>query len=161
MDNKTPPQSPQAPAEEKETASCPLCGDEFPDRWVKVLVQCTKPRTPQDMDGTLTLIFAKLETNWNITTKISAFLQLRKKWILTKFEGCGSKNGPATPIWSFRHFWQEIQIQGTKSLQIWYKAGTYWGLQLVKIWCWYLKPLLRNSKFKIFCLPSVPHYVKK
>ena len=74
MDNKTPPQSPQAPAEEKETASCPLCGDEFPDRWVKVLVQCTKPRTPQDMDGTLTLIFAKLKTTWDITTKISVFL---------------------------------------------------------------------------------------
>ena len=84
-------------------------------------------RTPQDMDGTLTLIFAKLETTWNITTKISAFLQLRKKWILTKFEGCGSNFGPAMPIWSFRHFWQEIQIQCTKSLQIWYKAGTYWG----------------------------------
>ena len=24
---------------------------------------CSKPRTPQDMDGTLTLIFAKLETS--------------------------------------------------------------------------------------------------
>ena len=84
------------------------------------------------MDGTLTLIFAKLETTWNVTTKISAFLQLRKKWILTKFEECGSKIGPATPIWSFRRFWREIQIQGTKSLQIKYKAGNYWGKQLVK-----------------------------
>ena len=80
------------------------------------LLMMDKSRTPQDMDGTLTLIFAKLETSWNITAKISAFLQLRKKWILTKFEGCGSKNGPATPIWSFRHFWREIQIQCTKSL---------------------------------------------
>ena len=102
------------------------------------------------MDGTLTLIFAKLNTAWNITTKISAFLQLRKKWIFTKYEGCGSKIGPATPIWSFRCFWREIQIQGTKSLQIWYKAGNYWGEQLVKIWCWYLKPLLRNWNLSIF-----------
>ena len=80
------------------------------------------------MDGTLTLIFAELETTWNITTKISAFLQLRKKWILTKFEGCGSKIGPATPIWSFRRFWQEIQIRGTKSLQM-YK-NSFWKLFL-------------------------------
>ena len=79
------------------------------------------------MDGTLTLIFAKLETSQNITTKISALLQLIKRWILTKFEGHDSKNEPATPIPSFRRFWQEIQIQGTKSLQIWYKVGTYWG----------------------------------
>ena len=88
---------------------------------------CFKPRTPQGMDGTLTLIFAKLEIIWNITTKISAFLLLGEKWILTKFEGCGSKIRPATPIWSFRFFWREIQIQGIKSLQIWYKVGTYLG----------------------------------
>ena len=69
-----------------------------------------KPRTPQDMDGTLTLIFAKSETTWDIITKISASLQLRKKWILTKFGGCSSKNGPARSIRSFRHFWREIQI---------------------------------------------------
>ena len=55
-------------------------------------------RTPQDMDGTLTLIFAKSETPQDITTKISAFLQLRKKRILTEFEGCGSKNEPSLPI---------------------------------------------------------------
>ena len=33
-------------------------------------------RTPQDMDGTLTLIFAELKTTWDITTKISVSLQL-------------------------------------------------------------------------------------
>ena len=55
-------------------------------------------RTPQNMDGTLTLIFAKLETTRDITTKISALLQFRSKLILTKFEGCGSKIGPAMPI---------------------------------------------------------------
>ena len=75
-------------------------------------------RIPQDMDGTLTLIFANFYTIWSSATKISALLQLRKKWILTKFEGRGSKNGPAMPIWSFRPFWREIQIQGTKRLQI-------------------------------------------
>ena len=62
------------------------------------------------MDGTLTLIFAKSETTWDIITKISASLQLRKKWILTKFGGCSSKNGLARSIRSFRHFWWEIQI---------------------------------------------------
>ena len=77
------------------------------------------------MDGALTLIFAKSETPLDITTKISAFLKLRKKRFLTKFEGCGSKNRPATPIGSFRCFWREIQIQATKCLQIWHKVGTY------------------------------------
>ena len=77
------------------------------------------------MDGALHTDFANFYTIWGSATKISALLQLRKKWILTKFEGCGSKNGPATPIWSFKRFWREIQIQGTKSLQIWYKVGTY------------------------------------
>ena len=115
-----------------------------------------RSRTPQDMDGTLTLIFTKLETSWNITTKISALLQLRMQWILTKFEGRGSKNGPALSIWSFRRFWREIQIRGTKSLQIWYKAGNYWGEQLVKIWCWYLKPLLRNWNLNIFLFQFPP-----
>ena len=82
-------------------------------------------RTPQDMDGTLTLIFAKSETPKDITTKISAFLQLRKKRILTKFEGCGSKNGPATPIsiLNCSRAWQSFKV--SYALQIWYKAGTY------------------------------------
>ena len=47
----------------------------------------------------------------------------------------------------------------TNNLHIWYKAGSHSVWQLVKTWCWYLKPSLRNSKFKFFCLPSVPHYV--
>ena len=37
------------------------------------------PRTPQDMDRKLTLIFGKSETTTDITTKISAVLQLLKK----------------------------------------------------------------------------------
>ena len=56
------------------------------------------------MNGALKLIFAKLET--------AAFLQLRHKWILTKFGGCGSEIGPAMSIWGFGNFWQEIQIWG-------------------------------------------------
>ena len=79
------------------------------------------------MDRTLTLIFAKSKTIWDILTKIKAFLQLREKWILAKFEGCGLKIGPATPIWCFRDFWQEIQIHGTKSREILYTAGSYRG----------------------------------
>ena len=76
------------------------------------------PRTSQDMDGALHTDFATFYTIWVSATKISGLLQLGEKWILTKFEGCGSKIGPATPIWSFRRFWREIQIQGTKCLQI-------------------------------------------
>ena len=75
-------------------------------------------RTSQDMDGALHTDFANFYTIWGSATKISALLQLRKKLILTKFEGRGSKNGPTTPIWSFRRFWREIQIRGTKRLQI-------------------------------------------
>ena len=51
-----------------------------------------------------------------MVTKISASLQLRIIWILTKFEGCSSKIGPATPVRSFLHFWQEIQILSTYDL---------------------------------------------
>ena len=64
------------------------------------------------MDGTLPLIYANSLTTQDIITKISAFLQLPKKWILSKFGGHGSKNAPATPIRSFRCFWRNIQIFG-------------------------------------------------
>ena len=63
-------------------------------------------RTPQDMDGTLTLIFAKSKAIWNILMKISALLQLRSISILTKFQGHSSKIGSAMPVWSFRRFWK-------------------------------------------------------
>ena len=72
-----------------------------------------KARTSLDMDGTLPLIFPNSLTTQDIITKISAFLQLTRKWILNKFGGRGSKNGPTMPIRSFRGFWQEIQIFGT------------------------------------------------
>ena len=120
-----------------------------------------RARTPQDMDRTLTLIFAKLETTWNITTKISAFLQLRKKWILTKFEGCGSKTGPATPIsiLNYSRAWQSFKVSYV--LHIWYKAGSHRVWQLVKIWWWYLKPSLRNSKLTVLSFQSIPQEVIK
>ena len=64
-------------------------------RFVKLTTtyMCINSRTYQDMDGALHTDFANFYTIWGSTTKISALLQLRKKWILTKFEGCGSKNG--------------------------------------------------------------------
>ena len=60
------------------------------------------------MDVWLTLIFTKSETTWHIIAKISAFLQLIKKWILSKFGGFISKIEPAMPIWSlnFKRAWQ-------------------------------------------------------
>ena len=83
------------------------------------------------MDGTLTLIFAKSETPKDITTKISAFLQLRKKRILTKFEGCGSKNGPATPISisNFSRAWQSFKV--SYALQILVNDRSLIGQQMI------------------------------
>ena len=86
-----------------------------------------KARTPQDMDGTLTLIFAKSKTIWDIIMKISALLQLRPISILTKFQGRSSKIGSATPFRRFRRFWREIQILGTNDLDFLYKAGFHRG----------------------------------
>ena len=38
--------------------------------------------------------------------------------------------------------------------KIWQKVEILWVQKLVKIWCWYLKPLLSNSKStKIYHLP--------
>ena len=77
------------------------------------------------MDGTLTLIFANSLTTQDITIKISAFFQLTKKQILTKFGGCGSKNKPPTPIRSFTGFWWEIQILGTSETSN-FLQGSFW-----------------------------------
>ena len=66
-----------------------------------------------------------------------------EKWFHTKFGGCGLKIWPARSIWSFRRFCRDNQIQGTWSLQIFYKV-VFYRVQQVKIWCWYLEPLLRN-----------------
>ena len=50
-------------------------------------------RTPQDMDGTLTLIYAKLETTWDITTKISDFYNLGRNWFSPNLKGVAQKMG--------------------------------------------------------------------
>ena len=81
--------------------------------WGLDLIGLAMPRTSLDMDGTLSLPFANSVTTQDIITKISAFLQLSLKWILTKFGGPGSKNKPATAIESFICFWREKQILGT------------------------------------------------
>ena len=64
--------------------------------WFTIKESKDYARTSQDMDGALHTDFANFYTIWGIARKISALLQLRKKWILTKFEGRGSKNEPAT-----------------------------------------------------------------
>ena len=114
------------------------------------------PRTSQDMDGALHTDFANFYTTWGSITKISASLQLKIIWILTKFEGCSWKIGPAMPIKRFLRFCWEIQIMNTYDLNILCKAGSHRGWQLVKIWCWYLQPLLRNLRLKILSCQFIP-----
>ena len=63
-----------------------------------IFLALIRARTPTEMDGALKGVFPKSETTRDIITKISAFLQLQKKCILTKFGGCSSKNRPAMPI---------------------------------------------------------------
>ena len=91
----------------------------------------SNPRTSQDMDVWLTLIFAKSGTTWDIITKISAFLQLMKKWILTKFGGCGSKIEPATPIsiLNFSRAWQSFKV--SYALQILVNDRSLIGQQMI------------------------------
>ena len=127
----------------------------------RVFASYGKTRTSQDMDIWLTLIFAKSGTTWDIITKISAFLQLMKKWILTKFGGCGSKIEPATPvsILNFSRAWQSFKV--SYALQIWNKAGSHRVKELVKIWWWYLKPSLRNLKLTVLSFQSIPQEVIK
>ena len=78
-------------------------------------------------------------------TKISAILQLTKKWIPPKFGGHGLKNKPAMLIRSFRGFWWEIQILGTLDTSNFLQGGflsrlTKFGVDIsnhfweIKIW---------------------------
>ena len=115
----------------------------------KQLCALAKPRTSEEMDRTLHTDFAKSRTTWDILTKISTLLKLWKIWFLTKFKGCSSKIETAMPMGSFLRFLREIQILSTYDLDFLCKAGFYRGQQLVKIWCWYLNPLLRNSKLTV------------
>ena len=117
--------------------------------WWFPILNSVRSRTSKEMDRTLYADFAKFKTTRDFLTKISAILQIWKIWFLTKFEGCSSKIVPATPIGSFLRFWREIQILSTYDLDFLCKAGFHRGLQLVKIWCWHLNPLVRNSKLTI------------
>ena len=93
------------------------------------------------------LIFWKsyLETKSSKVLVIS-FEHLQKLCIFAKFGRHSSKIEPATPISISKCFGRKFKFERTKSLQILSKVVSYCDLQLVKIWCWYLKPLLINSK---------------
>ena len=97
------------------------------------------------------LIFWKsyLETKSSKVLVIS-FEHLQKLCIFAKFGRHSSKIEPATPISISKCFGRKFKFERTKSLQILSKVVSYCDLQLVKIWCWYLKPLLINSKITNF-----------
>ena len=99
------------------------------------------------------LIFWKsyLETKSSKVLVIS-FEHLQKLCIFAKFGRHGSKIEPARPISISKCFGRKFKFERTKSLQIWSKVVSYCDLQLVKIWCWYLKPLLIKSKITNFAL---------
>ena len=56
------------------------------------------------MDGALTLIFANSKTTWDFVTKFSAFLQLKKMWILTNLKGVAQNLDPPHPLEVFYIF---------------------------------------------------------
>ena len=99
------------------------------------------------------LIFWKsyLETKSSKVLVIS-FEHLQKLCIFAKFGRHSSKIEPATPISISKCFGRKFKFERTKSLQILSKVVSYCDLQLVKIWYWYLKPLLINSKITNFAL---------
>ena len=101
------------------------------------------------------LIFWKsyLETKSSKVLVIS-FEHLQKLCIFAKFGRHSSKIEPATPISISKCFGRKFKFERTKSLQILSKVVSYCDLQLVKIWYWYLKPLLINSKITNFSLTS-------
>ncbi len=120
---------------------------------------------------------------WDIDTKFSPVVVLISFQLSTKFEGHNSLKKTAMPLgsskwkWAWRAlflshtyetqriccFLADVQIILVSLFEFfdYIKVANSWALQQVKIWCCYLKPLLRNLKSKIFWLPSVPHYVKK
>ena len=81
-----------------------------------------------------------------------SFKHLQKLCIFAKFGRHSSKIEPASPISISKCFGRKFKFERTKSLQILSKVVSYCDLQLVKIWCWYLKPLLINSKITNFAL---------
>ena len=111
------------------------------------------------VNGKFWLISNYSKVVWDINTKFSPINVPISYQLFTNFEVTSYiQNGfPAKTILSFSRAWQPHFLG--YAFQIWWKVEILWVQTLVKIWCWYLKPLLRNSKSKIFCLPSVPHYV--
>ena len=85
---------------------------------------------------------------------VISIVDLQKTNNFAKFGGYCSKNAPATPLRSLKwsRAWQAYFFRN--HLQIWQKVEISWVQKLVKIWCWYLKPLLSNSKStNIYHLP--------
>ena len=77
---------------------------------------------------------------------VISIIDLQKTNNFAKFGGYCSKNAPAMPLrilkWS--RAWQAYFF--SYYFYIWQKVEILWVQKLVKIWCWYLKPLLSNSK---------------
>ena len=85
---------------------------------------------------------------------VISIVDLQKTNNFAKFGGYCSKNAPATPLRSLKwsRVWQAYFL--SCHFQIWQKVEISWVQKLVKIWCWYLKPLLSNSKStNIYHLP--------
>ena len=98
--------------------------------WKKCGCSCTHSRTPQNMDRTLTLIFAKSNTIWGIIIRISAFSKLRLIRIHTNYGEC---------------FLMESVFKNRVFL---YKVGFHRGQQLMKFW------EIQNWKFLFIQIPS-------
>ena len=76
-------------------------------------------------------------------------------------EGVAQKLNLPRPFDVFDGFGGKSKFLCTYNLHIWYKAGSHRVWQLVKIWWWYLKPSLRNSKLTVLSFQSIPQEVIK
>ena len=76
-------------------------------------------------------------------------------------EGVAQKLNLPRPFEVFDGFGGKSKFLCTYNLHIWYKAGSHRVWQLVKIWWWYLKPSLRNSKLTVLSFQSIPQEVIK
>ena len=125
----------------------------YTSKSVVCILSCTLNQGLLQYGPITELIFWKsyLETKSSKVPGIS-FKHLQKLWIFAKFGRHSSKIEPATPISISKCFGRKFKFERTKSLQILSKVVSYYDLQLVKIWCWYLKPLLINSKITNFAL---------
>ena len=76
-------------------------------------------------------------------------------------EGVAQKLNLPRPFDVFDGFGGKSKFLCTYNLHIWYKVGSHRVWQLVKIWWWYLKPSLRNSKLTVLSFQSIPQEVIK